>query len=542
MNSMIDNGYNSKTEAPIAPADLPYFNEHSLLESAVTEATRELQVSREMAMMSAFGAMATACQSHVDIQLPTGHRVPTSLMLLTIAESGERKTTTQKYFSEAILTANNEAFQRNEKSLKEYRVEHGRWATRKRHLERMYGKRAAQGEETATHTALEELTKHLEVEPQPPRSGKFVYEDTTPQALVQMLYENTPNGSLLTSEANSIFSGKALGELDKLNTLWDGGSVIVDRVSRETFILENARFTLALMAQPSVITTFMGKRGAEARGTGFLARLLVIKPQPMAGYRKHDKPSSFPRKKAFNDRITELLSLTDQTERQVLTFSEKASDIWYKYSQQLEEEMQENNLYFYLKDHASKLLENTSRMAATLHTFERDSDSEVEIDAATLEFCWKFVRLCSRHFTEQLASEPQIITDTNNLAHYLLKAANNEDFLRKPDDRKPRDLIPGVEKRFTLTEIKQFGPSSLRGRINSDRLEAAIELLIKLGHVAKVGGQYHFQETFRGRFESELPSMKNGEFITIKELPLFNEQIFQRSTSYGSPGRFYIKA
>ncbi|WP_414927279.1 DUF3987 domain-containing protein, partial [Pseudomonas zeae] len=71
----------------------PCFLEHSLVEAAVTEAARELQVSREMAMMCAFGAMSMACQGHVDVQMPTGHQVPTSLMLLTIADSGERKTT-----------------------------------------------------------------------------------------------------------------------------------------------------------------------------------------------------------------------------------------------------------------------------------------------------------------------------------------------------------------------------------------------------------------------------------------------------------------
>lgn len=541
--AQMKNTYSIESDAPIFPADLPRFGEHSLLEGAVTEAARELQVSREMAMMCALGAMAAACQAHVDVQLPTGHRVPTSLMLLTIAESGERKTTTQKHFSEAILTANNEAYQANEKDVKAYRVEHELWAARKRQCEHRYRKFAAQEEEDATRIALDELTEHLKVEPQPPQSGKFVYEDTTPPALVQMLHENTPNGCLLTSEANSIFSGKALSELDKLNTLWDGGDVIVDRISREGFILKNARLTLALMAQPSVITTFMSKRGVEARGTGFLARFLIIKPHPMAGQRRHEKLSSLLRKEDFNCRVQQQLSLPAPSERQILLFSEEAADLWYGYSQQLEQEMQENNLYYYLKDHASKLLENASRLAAILHTFERQSDTEVDINAATLKFCWEFARVCSRHFIEQLASEPQIITDANNLAHYLIKKAHLEDFPSKNRNAPHGNDIPIAKKRFTLTEIKQYGPSSLRGRANSTRLEAAVELLIKLGHVAKEGGQYRFQETFIGRFEHDTPSMKNGEFITIKELPLFSEQEYRhdKSRTYGPIGEFRIK-
>ncbi|WP_414927173.1 DUF3987 domain-containing protein, partial [Pseudomonas zeae] len=187
---------------------------------------------------------------------------------------------TQNYFSEAISARNNEAYQASERDLVEHRVKHQMWNTAKRHLERTYSKSARQEDDVGTRTALEAIAEHVRTEPQPARSGKFLYEDTTPQALVQMLYENTPNGCLLTSEASSIFSGKALGELDKLNTLWDGGSVIVDRVSRESFILQNARLTLSLMAQPSVIANFMGKRGEEARGIGFLARFLVNKPRP----------------------------------------------------------------------------------------------------------------------------------------------------------------------------------------------------------------------------------------------------------------------
>lgn len=511
----------------------PSFREHSLVEAAVIEAARELQVSREMAMMSAFGAMATACQGLVDLQMPTGHKVPTSLMLLTIADSGERKTTTQKYFFEAISTANDVAYKANEEALGEHRVSHELWKAHKRHLERMYSKCAAQEDKAATQAAKEEVAKHVRAEPQPSRSGKFLYEDTTPQALMQMLYENTPSGCLLTSEANSIFSGKALGELDKLNTLWDGSSVIVDRISREGFVLQDARLTLSLMAQPSVVSRFLGKRGEEARGTGFLARFLVVKPRPMAGQRDQQKLSELPRQKAFNARIRERLGSDSSSKRQVIQFSEPAANLWYQYSRQLEQEMQENGLYHYLKDHASKLLENTSRLAAILHTFERTSDNDIEIDQATLEFCWDFTRRCSGHFIENLASEPQIITDANNLAHFLLKEAykenknainqsKNNPHITQNLQQPPENLKTGAETNFTLTQVKQLGPSSLRGRANSERLGAAIELLTRLGHIKKQGSIYQFKETIL--LPGRKPALENGKTVTIKELPLFSEQ------------------
>jgi len=519
----------------------PCFREHSFMEAAVTEAARELQVSREMAMMCAFGAMATACQRHVDVQMPPGHTAPTSLMLLTIADSGERKTATQNNFFEAINHLNDAAHSANEFSLIEHRVAHQLWSTEKRHLERTYSRYAAQEDETGKQESLEALAEHVRAEPKPGRSDKFLYEDTTPQALVQMLYENAPNGCLLTSEANSIFSGKALGELDKLNTLWDGNSVIVDRISRDGFVLQNSRLTLSLMAQPSVISRFMSKRGEEARGTGFLARFLVVKPRTMAGQRKDQKLSELPRKIAFNNRIRELLEAPVLPQRQVLSFSEQANDLWFQYSKYLEQQMQENGLYYYLKDHASKLLENTSRLAATLHTFERNSSSETEIDKYTLEFCWKFAKKCSGHFINYLAAEPQIVTDANLLAHFLLKIAYKDKLDARPEPSLSNAPYAGAATRITITQIKQFGPSSLRGQANSDRLDAAIKLLTKLGHMKKEGSFYRFSESILTKTE---PELKNGEIIKIRELPLFCDQIYIDhsigSSAFGSGERYLI--
>ena len=520
----------------------PCFREHSLFEAAVTEASRELQVSREMAMMCAFGAMATACQGYVDVLMPTGHKVPTSLMLLTIADSGERKTTTQNYFFGTINALNDVAHRQNEADMAEHRVVHRLWYTDMRHLEREYVTFRRQDDKAKAKKARKAYEAHVRAEPRPPRSGKFLYEDTTPQALVLMLYENMPNACMLTSEANSIFSGKALGELDKLNTLWDGSSVIVDRISREGFTLQNARLTLALMAQPSVISRFMGRRGEEARGSGFLARFLVAKPRPMAGFRESRTVFELPRQQAFNARLRERLETGVPEKRHILRFSEAAAALWYEYSQYLEAQMRENGLYHYAKDHASKLLENVSRLAAILHAFEYGIDSDREIDAFTLTFCWTFARICSQHFTEYLANEPQLVADANLLAHFLLRIAVNEyrnseeaqdkkktkqkEALRDnrplPYEPLPNHLRHGIGTDFTLTTIKQRGPTCFRGRANAERLEATIELLTKLGHIKKEGSFYRFGEALLLR--SGEPQLKNGEIVTIKELPLFREQ------------------
>lgn len=539
-----------KAERPSEHSDSLRFHEHSLLEGAVTEAARELQVSREMALMCAFGAMSTACQGHVDVEMPSKYRIPTSLMLLTIADSGERKTTTQKYFFESSQAINSAAGKAHLDALREYRAENEKWTAHKRFLERSYSKHASEGDEEEMSKALEAIGAHTHNKPTPTPSNSFIYEDTTPAALMVNLYENTRLACLLTSEASSIFSGKALGELDKLNTVWDGGSVSVSRISRESFILEDARLTMSLMAQPSVISSFMGKRGEEARGTGFLARFLVMRPCSMAGYRLPDRQADLPRKRAFNDRIRERLT-SIPSERQILHFTEEAISLGLEYGEKLEAQMREYGFYHYYKDHASKLLENTCRLAAILHTFERESDNDIEIDAVTLKTCWDFAKICSRHFIDHLANEPQIVTDTNNLVSHLIKEAKSkrtsaENYevgkkMKHEGSIHPPYLQPGERFDFRINNIRQSGPNSLRSRENLPRLEAAIDLLIEMKHIKEgTGTSYKFQETI---FDNT-SELKNGENITIRELPLHADQVFwkpEHNSLNADPAGYYIQ-
>lgn len=74
------------------------------------------------------------------------------------------------------------------------------------------------------------------------------------------------------------------------------------------------------------------------------------------------------------------------------------------------------------------------------------------------------------------------------------------------------------------------------------RLKAAIELLTNLGHIHKVGSRYTFQETI---LLKEAPALKNGEILTIKELPLFTEQQWwtpKRQRGMSDPSGYYLIA
>lgn len=63
-----------KTERLAQDGTWPKFDEASLFQAAVTEAAGAVQVAPEMAITSALGAMATACQGLIDVRLPTNHK------------------------------------------------------------------------------------------------------------------------------------------------------------------------------------------------------------------------------------------------------------------------------------------------------------------------------------------------------------------------------------------------------------------------------------------------------------------------------------
>ncbi|OLO10470.1 hypothetical protein BTW10_14015 [Chromohalobacter japonicus] len=532
-NGMVD----EPVQVPFAntrPDHWPEYHEQSRFWSAVVEAESALQVPREMAIMSALGAMSVACQGWIDVRYPTGPRIQTPLMLLTLAESGERKTTVQNRFFAAITALNRKAVEVADERLNIYMSEHAVWKQEVRAWGGSLRKAIKNGDDTTSQKAKEALKQLREKEPVFPQRPRLLYDDTTPQALVQLLNDYSPHGCLLTSEANSVFSGRALQELDKLNTLWDGADVIVDRMTRPSFILSDARLTMALMTQPSVISRFLSKRGEEARGMGFLARFLVVKPKEMAGTRQTRRLGALPRLDEFNHRVEELLtdsiigipSAKQMTnEKQVVVFSASASQLWDEYSQGIENAMQENQPYFYYKDHASKLMENISRMAAILHYFEKE---EGDISSDTLRFCYEFVLKCSQHFQRYLAGEPQVVSDANELAKTLLEWADNDG--QKPyafSTSLPQHLARGREFGFTMTDLKQYGPYRLRGRENDQRLREAVRLLQKMGNVKiKRHNQYTMRENIYGG--PDLPALRNGVEYRVEALPFFDEQEYYR--------------
>ncbi len=559
----------------------PQYHEHSLFYAASLEVSREFQVPIEMAMMTALGAISCVCQDMVSVSLPTGNTTVPSLMLLTIAKSGERKTTVQKQFFKAIMAHNREAILRHDTEMDAYKEDLYLWEIKRKETERVWKKALRDGKEEDTERLKNELLQHQHEKPVKPRSQRVLYADTTPQALVESMQNNTPSACLLTSEANSMFSGHALKDLDKINTLWDGEDVIIDRATKASFILSDSRLTLSLMAQPVVIERFITKRGEEARGIGFLARFITVMAEEKAGTRETRPIGSLDNVKRFNQRIESLIdkyfeqhnnatreedaednfssdiawpSTRREKARKVLRFTSSATTKWFEYHREIEVLQAPNKALHYYKDHASKLMENVVRMAALLHVFEDVTGEHDQINADTLDFSYDFCRMASQHFQKHLAGIPTVVKDASSLVdHLFLKYEKEQDKIAQEEEKKgvtnptpkkstfnerqpyttfsnhlPHIGVVGREFQFKLSDIKQLGPYALRGRSGHQRLMDALDFLQRMGHV-KIDrfNNWIIRESLL--CDSDGPEIRNGVDFTIDSLPLFAEQQFWKA-------------
>lgn len=397
-----------------------------IIRGAVEDAQATTQAPLGLVCSAAFAATSLAVQTKYRVRRRNGLSSPCSLILVTIAESGERKTTVENLFFSPIRE-----FQRT----------------------------------------LNSRPQNPDGETTEPRSGlRLLYSDVTPQAFLYGLHRNGRSAGLIDDEAGRILSGPMVDDLGLLNKVWNGGDISVDRRSGSFEVL-SPRATISWLVQPAIFKKFMDRKGDEARGIGFLARTLTCFPPTTQGTRfiGCEAPSS-EKITRFQARITELLTqqqtaLIDQNDPEEieLTFSDEAQFAWNNVYNQIEAAIQPGGAFCETRDYASKVAENIARMAGIFHVIEGHPGHEISLltlNSATGVVLWyadEFVRLFSPNPMEELQRDAQVLDS------WLIE------FVR-------RYQTLALDKNLLL----QRGPNALRNR---DRLGWALDLLRSTGRI-----------------------------------------------------------
>jgi hypothetical protein len=369
----------------------------------------------DLGLMSILSTYSILLHSFTDVYRPEVGVGPTSLYMLGIAQSGERKTAISNYLMHTILKHQEEEVQRYKLNLEifeleitEHELEVG--IIKNEILKAKKAKKPTDGLKIQFKSLLESKPKH-------PKTPQFILEDTSPEAFINHLHSGLGYASLVSSEGGTIVNGRGVQNMAMLNKGWGGESLTVNRVKGGSFSINQPRVAISLMAQPKAINKFMQKKGDESKGVGFLARFIVCCPESTQGSRYIFKGVAIDESgyQKYLSRVDEILTVlkgraeNHATERVIVGFDDEASDLWIWIYNNIEEELLQGGRFHFAQDHGSKLAENIARMAALLTYVELGEGNPITAsilrDAARIAFYFSdtFLRVFNFLPDEQLA-------------------------------------------------------------------------------------------------------------------------------------------
>jgi putative DNA primase/helicase len=464
--------------AKVIPEAYPLDALPDTIRDAVVEVQAFAKAPIPLVASSAIAALSLAIQAHADVQRAERLSGPTSLFLLSIAESGERKSTCDVFFTTAIREYEAQQAEAAKPLLEKYRAASEAWDARHAGIKEKVRRLAKDGKPTSEY---EKALQDLEHErPTAPHVARLLYTDATPEALAWGLARQWPSGGVVSAEAGIVFGAHGMGKdsimrnLALLNQLWDGATVNVDRRKEGgSFAVRGARLTVALQIQEATLRSFFDRSGGLARGTGFFARFLVAWPESTQGFRPFtEPPSSWPNLESFNQRIEAILNQPAPIAQDgalspvLLSLAPDAKAAWVTFHDAIEAELRSGGELYDVRDVASKSADNAARLATLFQVYGSQVGSAVGLaafESASRIVAWHLNE--SRRFFGEIAL-PDELAGAVRLDAWLIE------YCRRERTR----LVP-------IKKLQQFGPSGLREKA---ALEPALRELEELGRARLV--------------------------------------------------------
>lgn len=433
----------------------------TLIRHAVMEVQGFAKAPIAMVACSALANLSLAAQAHYDVQRAEKLTGPIGLYFLVIAESGERKSTCDGMFSKVIRDYESLQHEESKPAMQRYEAEQCAWDAIKSGI--VDGIKKASSKASDTGQLEHDLRQHEKMKPEAPKVPRLIYSDATPEALTYSLGTKWPSGGVISSEAGAVFGSHGMGKdsqmrtLAILNQLWDASKLTFDRKG-ESHMVDNARLTMSLQVQESALLEFIKKTGALARGTGFLARFLIAQPESTQGTRHFtEPPENMPALGEYHDRITNILQTPAPInergglEPAMLTLTPEAKSAWIRFHDEIETALGKGGELQDIRDVASKIADNATRLAALFHIVEGTvgSISLEHFESASIIAAWHLNE--ALRFFGRLAL-PEELADAMKLDEWLI------DHCKKN----------GIDFVSTRT-ISQYAPYQVRDKSKRDK-------------------------------------------------------------------------
>ncbi|MFG6458731.1 YfjI family protein [Roseateles sp. BYS96W] len=450
-----------------------------LLAAAVREAEGITQAPWSLIATCAITAVAAAVQLLTDVSRDDSLRGPTSLFAMTVAESGERKTTVDKLFTAAIHEWEAEAAAAAERNIKAARAMREAWDAQLVGIKEAIRKAARDGDDARQRELTTRMTDHMNAEPRMISAPSLLRQDDTPESLLMALsrypggYAAVSEGALLLG-AHGMNPESVMRNLGQQNGLWDGQRIKRERVSSFSADVEGARLTVGLQLQSAVLTEFHKKNGELADGMGYFARFLINIPSSTQGMRLY-RLSNHGRQAltAFKERLKHLLRCHRLDPDGKLLLHElrlnavpETKGIWIDYHDSIEEELGPRFKYSDVRGAASKSADNAARLAACFAMFDEwPTDGNVVITPDHMRAGADVARwyLDEALRFQKTMAVPEAILNAEALEWWLAEQC----FAREG-------------RTYPAASVLRLGPNKLRTKAARD---AALDVLIAHGRI-----------------------------------------------------------
>ena len=460
----------------IDPQEYPLDALPPLIRGAVMEVCDFVKSPAPLVAMSALAALSVAIQAHNDVQRAEKLEGPCSLFLCCIADSGERKTSCDGYFTKALRNYETDEREAAKPLIQAYETDLDVWRSKRSGVQEKIKSLTKEGKSTnLLENHLHDLDKD---KPKPPRVPRLIYSDATPEGLALELVKSWPSGGIFSNEGGVVLGGSGMGKesamrnMARLNQLWDGKIGSTTRATTESYGETTARLTMSLQVQEPTLRAFFDNTKGLARGTGFLARFLVAWPESTMGTRMFSPPpDNWPALAGFNNRLTAILDRHAPVDDNgvltpaMLTLSPDAKQAWIDFHNQIETMLGMGGELYDLRDVGSKAADNVVRLAALFHTFA-GSIGPIDLDcveSAVQIVTWHLTE--AKRFLGELAMPPEV-ANPMRLESWMLDYCQREN----------TDKVP-------TSQIQQFGPGGLRDKATHTE---AIKELADLGRARLV--------------------------------------------------------
>lgn len=437
-----------------------------VLGKAVTSIANKIQVPTAMAAQSVLAAATLTVQAFGDLLTPYCQTRPISLFFVSIASSGDRKTSADAEALKGIRQFEEAQWQLYELALPAWRLNVDVWES-----EQVKIKANRKMDATSRAEALQKNGPR----PEPPLSPNLLMSDATIEGLFRFWVNGRASLGLMTSEAGQFVGGHSFSAESKLRSsaaysdLWDGTPVRRARAGEGELFLNGRRLAINLMIQPKAAYEFF--RDPVLRDQGLLSRFLIAFPTSLSGHRPFKKTDPIDQKNIdeFSARIRDILDRQiplrsgrrNELEPRKLSLSEEAQTVFEAFLNQVESHLSLKGRFRPIRDVANKSPEMAARLACVIGLFE-----DIELREISADLMHRAVALMRWYLEEVLRiSESEITDSVLEDSEILLSWLHDQN-----------------SDQITKRHLLRFGPNRLR---QLKRLIPCIEKLIDHGWLVR---------------------------------------------------------